>query len=251
MDRWRGKVAIVTGASVGIGAAICYRLVEEGCLVVGLARRVEMVQQHAKGLQGKRGKLYAYKADLTVEEDIIKAFKWTLENVGPVHILVNNAGTVTGGTDLISGDTAKWRTVMDTNVIGLCIATREAIQIMKKRNIEGHIIHINSVTGHSTIYIPKINVYGASKYAVTNLAETLRKELIAEKINIKVSSVSPGLVDTAIIRHLCNDRKSEQIVDEAPKLESEDVADSVAYILSTPPNVHITELMIRPFGELF
>jgi NADP+-dependent farnesol dehydrogenase len=133
LDRWIGKVAIVTGASGGIGAAIAQQLVEEGLQVVGLARRVERVEELAKKLQGKKGKLHGVKADISKEEDIINAFKWTSDNLGPVHILVNNAG-VSEKTNLTTeGDTEKWRKVFDTNVMGLCIATREAVKIMKAK----------------------------------------------------------------------------------------------------------------------
>ncbi|XP_017777411.1 PREDICTED: farnesol dehydrogenase-like [Nicrophorus vespilloides] len=247
MDRWRGKVAIVTGASAGIGAAICARLVEEGCVVVGLARRVELVQQQAEKLKGKRGKLYAVKVDMSVEDDILKAFKWTTENLGPVHVLVNNAGVLTNA-NLISGETSQWKTVLDTNVLGLCIATREAIQNMQANKVEGHIVHINSITGHTPIYMQNTNVYGASKYAVTNLTEILRKELIDEKIKIKVSSISPGLVNTVLLNNIGKE-EVQSYVEQAPKLNSEDVADAVAYVIGTPPHVQIHELTIKVVGE--
>lgn len=189
LNRWKGKVAIVTGASAGIGASIVGTLVEEGINVVGLARRVERVEEIAKSLNGKPGKLYAVQADISKEEDILKAFKWTTENVGPVSILINNAGVVKQ-TNLVEGNTKMWKQIFDTNVIGLCIATREAVKIMKASNIEGHIIHINSVLGHKLPYQPFFNVYPASKYSVTALTETLRQELnhVGSKIKISVST---------------------------------------------------------------
>ncbi|KAJ3660773.1 hypothetical protein Zmor_005205 [Zophobas morio] len=130
MDRWRGKVAIVTGASADIGAAIAKQLVEEGLHVVGLARRSERVEDLVKQLEGKKGKLYALKTDISKEKDILKAFKWVSDNLGPVHILINNAGIIQQ-TNLTEGDTEKWKKIFDTNVLGLCIATREAVKIMK------------------------------------------------------------------------------------------------------------------------
>ncbi|XP_068894715.1 farnesol dehydrogenase-like isoform X2 [Tenebrio molitor] len=247
MERWRGKVAIVTGASAGIGAAVAKQLVEEGLQVVGLARRSERVEELAKKLQSKKGKLHAVKADISKEEDILNAFKWTSDNLGPVHILVNNAGIIQQ-TNLTEGDTEKWKRVLDTNVMGLCIATREAVKVMKSNKIDGHIIHINSVGGHGVPNFPGLNVYPASKHAVTALTETLRQELNHLGLKIKITSVSPGGVDTEIAQ-TNNFEITPQIVEamkqmprlrtKMPMLESEDVADSVLYVLSTPPHVQI------------
>lgn len=186
LNRWKEKIAIVTGASGGIGASIVEKLVEEGLIVVGLARRSELVEQIAKKLHGQPGKLYAVKADVSSEEDILKAFKWTTDNLGPVSILINNAGVIKQ-TNLVEGDTKLWKQIFDTNVIGLCVATREAVKIMKANKIDGHIIHINSVVGHKASYHQYSNVYPASKFAVTALTETLRQELNHLNLKIKIT----------------------------------------------------------------
>lgn len=154
--------------------------------VVGLARRVERVEELAKQLEGAKGKLHPLKADVTKEEDILAAFDWTSKNLGPVHILINNAGIVQQ-TTLVEGETEKWKKVFDTNVLGLCVATREAVKVMKANKIDGHIIHINSIAGHSAINIPGVNVYPASKHAVTALTETLRQELNHLGLKIRIT----------------------------------------------------------------
>ncbi|KAJ3660776.1 hypothetical protein Zmor_005207 [Zophobas morio] len=231
MDRWRGKVAIVTGASAGIGAAIAKQLVEEGLQVVGLARRSERVEDLAKQLEGKKGKPYAVKTDISKEEDILKAFKWVTDNLGPVHILINNAGIIQQ-TNLTEGDTEKWKKIFDTNVLGLCIATREAVKIMKANKIDGHIVHINSVTGHKIPNVPGLNV----------------QELNHLGLKIKITSVSPGLVGTDIFEANNSGITAEQL-QKMNSLESEDIADSVLYVLSTPPHVQVHELTIKPVGE--
>ncbi|KAG5867837.1 hypothetical protein JTB14_002163 [Gonioctena quinquepunctata] len=249
MDRWREKVAVVTGASSGIGAAICEQLVKEGLQVVGLARRKNAIEELSLKLANSKGKLYALRVDLSNEEDILNAFKWIQENVGPIHILVNNAG-LAQPTTLSNGDTEKWKKVMDVNVIGLCIATREAIKDMKNNDIDGHIIHINSISGHKVPNIPAFNIYPASKFAVTALTESLRLELNTMQSKIKVSSVSPGAVATNFLQtselnlgdgHI---NKAFQFL-----LKAEDVADAVLYVLSTPPHVQIHELTIKPVNE--
>ena len=154
--------------------------------VVGLARRSDRVEELAKQLKCKKGKLYPLKTDISKEEDILKAFQWTLNNLGPVHILINNAG-IMSQTTLMDGDTEKWKSIFDTNVLGLCIATREAVKIMKANEIDGHIVHINSIAGHTVPDFPTVSVYPASKYAVTALTETLRKELTRAGLKIKIT----------------------------------------------------------------
>lgn len=253
MKRWVGKVAVVTGASAGIGAAIVEQLVEEGLQVVGLARRVEAVEELAKKLTGKKGKLHAIKTDITKEEDILNAFKWIKANVGPIHILVNNAGIVQDN-QLMTGETAKWRKTFDTNVLGLCIATREAVNSMIDNKIDGHVIHINSVAGHRLFNFPGIDIYAASKHAVTALTETLRHEINHNKLKIKITSVSPGYVDTEILyvnKIVDAHPELRESLPKAPALKSEDIADAVLYALSTPPHVQIHEIIIKPVGEPF
>lgn len=250
MNRWKGKVAIVTGASAGCGYSIAEQLVDNGVLVVGLARRKEKIEELAKSLEGKPGKLYALKADITKEEDILEAFKWVKANLGPVYILINNAG-IARPSNLIDGSTAAWKEVFDTNVLGLTIATREAVKDMRENHVDGHIIHINSVLGHYVAQVPDLNVYPASKFAVTALTETLRQELNLIGSKIKVTSVSPGPVETEFPtdNKLYKSEEYEKFFTAIPKLVGEDVADAVVYVLSTPPHAHVQELMIRPLGE--
>ena len=130
--------------------------------------------------------MHAFKADISKEEDILKAFKWVTENLGAPHILINNAGVIQQ-TTLVEGDTEMWKKIFDINVIGLSIATREAVKLMRENKIDGHIVHINSTLGHKIVYQQFSNVYPASKYAVTALTETLRQELNHLGLKIKVS----------------------------------------------------------------
>lgn len=124
--------------------------------------------------------------DITQESEIIAAFKKIASEVGPIHILINNAGIAFENT-LIGGDSSQWKKVFDVNVIGLCLTTKEAIESMKTNQIKGHIFHINSRAGHVPINVPGLNVYPASKYAVTALAETLRQEIRRDNLKIKIT----------------------------------------------------------------
>ncbi|KAF5302101.1 hypothetical protein FQR65_LT08652 [Abscondita terminalis] len=244
MERWVGKVALVTGASAGCGAAIVTQLVENGLKVVGFARRKEKVEEIAKSLENKPGKLYAYKGDITKEEDILNCFKWIKDNLGPIHVLVNNAG-IKRNTNLTSGDTELWRETFDTNVLGLCIATREAVKEMRTNNVDGHIIHINSLAGHRVSTVVVTNVYPASKFAVTALTETLRQELNSIGSKIKITSISPGAVKTEF-REVSNLKEDLEKLSNKPILEANDVADAVTYVLSTPPHVQVHDILMHP-----
>ncbi|KAJ8965100.1 hypothetical protein NQ317_010503 [Molorchus minor] len=204
------KVAVVTGASAGIGASIAVKLVEAGVKVIGLARRIERVEDIALKLEGKPGMLYAVKCDISKRR---RHFPGVCVDQGE-----SRAGNV--------GD---WRQVIDTNVMGLAIATREAIKMMQENAIDGHIVNVNSVAGHIVPPLPLQNLYPASKHA----------------------SVSPGLVDTEIFAasgHV-EDPEVRRLLDIAPSLRPEDVADAILYALGTPPHVQIAELIIKPIGE--
>ncbi|XP_063930183.1 farnesol dehydrogenase-like [Zophobas morio] len=249
MQRWIGKIAIVTGASSGIGAAIADHLVEKGLIVVGLARRSERIEKRSKALDGKKGKLYAVRTDMSKEEEILRAFQWVESNLGHVHILINNAA-VLKESYLHEGKTEDWRATLDVNVLGLCTATREAFKIMRANGISGHIININSLIGHKLANIPIFNVYSASKYAVGALSGILRQELDNLNSKIKVTSLSPGLVSTEMT-DLNPENSAERIhlLNSLPMIKADDIADAVDYVLSTPENVQIQELIITPIGE--
>lgn len=154
--------------------------------MIGIARRKNRIEELAETLEGERGKLFAFQADLTKEEDILQAFGWIRENFGPIHALINNAGVLCT-TSLMDGDTALWKKTFDVNVLGLCIATREAIKDMRENQVEGCIININSIMGH---YVPAasfLSAYHGSKFAVTAITETLRQELISAGCKIRTT----------------------------------------------------------------
>lgn len=157
-----------------------------------MARRKEKLEALCAKLSMSAGKFYPFQCDITVEEELLSAFKWTTENVGPVYFLVNNAG-VYRDTNLIDGNSDEWMKVLMTNVFALSVATREAVKIMRKGEIKGHVVNVNCLSGHRNLYYPNMNLYGASKHAVTALTETFRQELILNKSNIKV---------TVIFKHL-------------------------------------------------
>lgn len=253
MQRWNDKIAVVTGAGAGMGAAIAQKLVENGLQVVGLDIRQDKLNELETRLGGGKGKFVGRTLDVTNTEHILETFEWINQNVGPISILVNNAG-VTAFTTIVNGDIAAWKRILDTNVLGLTVASRQAIESMRENNINGQIININSVNGHEIFNFPNQHVYPASKYAVTAFTATLRKELVQSfKSRIRVTSLSPGAVNTDFINAsgLASNVEFKKSFDENPKLSPEDIADAVLYILGTPESVNITELTIKPTGEPF
>ncbi|PSN58402.1 Dehydrogenase/reductase SDR family member 11 [Blattella germanica] len=142
--------------------------------------------------------------------------------------------------------------MIDVNVMGLSICTREALKSMKQKGMDqGHIIHINSLAGHYDVVQPGFHMYSATKHAVTALTEGLRRELVDKGSKIRVTSISPGLVDTEILRRGTVDNvDADELYKKAPSLNPKDISDAVLYVLGTPPHVQIHELTIQPVGEV-
>lgn len=191
MERWVGKVAIVTGASSGIGAQIAIDLVNAGLIVVGLARRIERIEElKSKVSPSTTGVLHSLRCDVTREEDIKQAFKWTTDNLGGVDVLVNNAGIARNFNLIDEDNTATVKEIVDTNVMAVVLCTRDAFQSMKQRNVDGHIFVINSIAGHTVPNFPLIgsyNAYAPSKYAVTAMVEVFRQEFQKQGTGVKIT----------------------------------------------------------------
>lgn len=192
MERWRNKLAVVTGASGGIGAACARALVASGIRVVGLARREQKLKELRDALPDNQKSLFIpRKCDVSFEEQIVKAFEWTEKELGGADILLNNAG-ITRETELVApGNTEKIQQVINTNIMGVLWCTREAFQLMHKRGNEGHVIIINSIAGQQVLnfidVLPSFNIYPATKFAITAMTETYRQEFQLHKSKIRVT----------------------------------------------------------------
>lgn len=191
MDRWSKKVAVVTGASSGIGSAIAVALANAGMIVIGLARRQERVDELNTQLSGTtEGSLHSFKCDVQSEDDVVAAFAWIVQKFGGVDVLINNAGIGTPGHLVGKDNTPAIRGVVATNIMGVVLCTREAFASMKSRGVDGHIVLINSVAGHCVPRLPGVtsfSIYAPTKHAVTAMTEVLRQEFQAEGTKIKVT----------------------------------------------------------------
>ncbi|XP_017853059.2 farnesol dehydrogenase [Drosophila busckii] len=250
MERWTNRVAVVTGASSGIGAACCKDLVAKGMVVVGLARREQRLEELKAALPADQAKRFHFhKCDVSVEQEVLDTFAWVDKTLGGADVLINNAGIARQADVTDAGNSADMRAIVETNLLGVAWCTREAFQSMERRKVmDGHVVIVNSIAGHKVPNVPgfKLNMYPATKFGITALTETLRQEFNNKGTKTKITSISPGAVDTEIIS---GDTKS--LFPNMPLLRSEDVADAISYCIQTPPNVQIHELTIKPVGEPF
>jgi len=241
-----GRVAIVTGASSGIGAAICKSLVEEGMTVVGLARRMANVETLAASLKGP-GKLHAVHCDLGQPGAIKTCFDEVVRCYGPVSVCVNNAGRGGGGS-LLDGDVDNWRGMMELNVMALAEMSKLSIECMRKNHIDGHVVQISSIAAHSVAPLPTIHFYCATKHAVHALTEGFRQELRGINSGIRIACISPGLVRTEILNNQLpgGSQTANKFFEQNPCLVADDIATACLQILKAPKHVEIFDIVVRP-----
>ncbi len=239
----KDKVAVVTGASSGIGKAIAQRLSAEGCKVVLASRSVEKLIEIQEGLKNES---MVADMDVSSTESVTGCFRDIWDRFGQVDILVNSAG-VMPLTYLKNRHLDEWLQTIEVNVKGTLRCISEVLPAMKTQK-NGHIINIASVDGKEVFEGGA--VYGASKAAVIALSHAMRMELSPE-FNIRVTAIEPGTVAT----NLRDDITDQELLDdkhysdEEPKLSPENIADAVMYALSQPDNVNVNELLIKPTGK--
>ena len=241
-------LAIVTGASSGIGLAIANHLATLGYDLALCARRQDRLDALAVELNKQNVAVLTQAVDLREEAQILSFFAAIDQRFNRVDVLINSAG-LGHKEPLMTGATEAWREMLDVNVLALCICTREAIARMKTANApngKGHIIHLSSMSGHR-IPTAVAGLYSATKFAVRSLSETLRRELRQANSAIRISSISPGIVETEFAE------KYSKSADEAaatyarhPMLQANDIAEAVAYLLSQPDHVEVHDILLRP-----
>lgn len=248
MERFSGRVALVTGVSSGIGEQVARLLVKEGLVVVGVARRQQRLTELAAALADGRGTLHPLVADVSREDEVRRVYQWIDDNLGGVTVVVNNAA-VLSLQPVQDMDVATMMQLINTNVAGVMLSCREALLSMKKHHIkDGHIVNINSLAGHEVLNVApySMSAYAATKHAVTALCRGLRfdaHQMTGHKI--RVTSISPGNVST----EMTPKGVVESLQDPEGILKPADVANAVLYALSCPQCVEISELTIHPTGD--
>ena len=233
-------IAVITGASSGIGAATAIALGRQGYRVVVGARRVERLERVA----GEDG--VALHLDVTDENSVTEFVNEVRRRFGRIDVLVNNAGGALGLNPVEQAVDDEWTTMWKTHVLGLLWMTRACLPLIRKAR-HGHIVNIGSIAGFET-YRGGAG-YTAVKHAVRAITKTLRLELNGEPI--RITEIAPGLVETefSLVR-FHGDRKAAKTPYEGIKpLTAEDIADCVVYAVTRPAHVNIDEIVVRPTAQ--
>ena len=238
-----GKVAVITGASSGIGEATAEALALQGAALVVAARREERLSDLVHSLKKNGSRALSVDCDVTYEQQAHYLLKRATDEFGRVDILVNNAG-VMQLSKIEKGLSDEWRRMFGVNVMGLLYVTDAAIGVMKEQGT-GHIVNISSLASRGTR--PGLGVYSGTKTAVNAISEALRQELLED--NIRVTMVEPGAVETELPDHITDDEAREglsALLEQLDPLKAEDIANAVAYCVTQPERVSVNEILIRP-----
>lgn len=236
-------IALVTGASAGIGRATCRALAAQGWSVVAVARRLERLQELAREQESTGGRCLPLALDVRDRDAVRAALAELPAEWASVDLLVNNAGLALGVDPLHRGDPAEWDTVFDTNVRALLGFVRAIVPGMVERG-RGHVISIGSIAGRQTY--PGGAVYCASKAAELALSRGLKLDLLDTPI--RVTTIDPGLVETefSTVRFRGDDARAKAVYGDIEALTPEDVADAVVWCASRPARVQVAEMVLFP-----
>jgi NADP-dependent 3-hydroxy acid dehydrogenase YdfG len=243
-----GTVALVTGASSGIGEATARRLAAEGAAVAVAARRLDRLEKLVEEIDDAGGKALAIEADVTdraAAEDLVER---TVKELGRLDTVINNAGVMLLGPSL-DADIEEWERMVDLNVKGLLYVAKAALPHLIKGADEGprlvtDMVNISSVAGRRAR--EGSAVYNATKFGVGAFSEALRQE-VTER-HVRVSLVEPGAVITELASH-----NRPEVIEEMKgrfggieRLEADDIADAISYIVTRPRHMAINEILVRP-----
>lgn len=224
------KIAVVTGAGSGIGEAIATLLHEEGVKVILAGRNKDKLQNVANQLAQDSVKVVP--TDVTKKEEVDELIKIAQQTFGGLDIVINSAGQMLS-SKITDYQVDEWDSMIDVNIKGTLYTAKAALPTMLEQS-SGHLINIASISGFEVT--KSSTIYSATKAAVHTITQGLEKELA--KTGVKVTSISPGMVDTAITAaYNPTDRK---------KLEPQDIAEAVLYALTQPKHVNVNEITVRP-----
>jgi NADP-dependent 3-hydroxy acid dehydrogenase YdfG len=238
-----GRIALVTGASSGIGEATALAFAQAGAKVAITARRKDRLDALAAKIREAGGEAFAVEADFASEAEAQRAVRQTEEHFGRLDILVNNAG-VMYLEPVSEADLGRWRHMFELNVLGVIAATQAALAGMRQRH-DGHIVNVSSTAGRFAN--PMGAGYSGTKFAVVAFSEALRKEVYVDKIRVTV--IEPGVVETELREHIAHPGVQKAInawAEGMRQLQSEDVARAILFAVSQPPHVNINETLMRP-----
>jgi NADP-dependent 3-hydroxy acid dehydrogenase YdfG len=241
-----GRVALVTGASSGIGVATARALAAAGADVAIAARRQDRLDTLARDLEKSGVKVLVLVADLLREDENRRIVAATEAHFGRLDILVNNAGVMLlAPVDGANSD--DWRRMLELNVLGPMVSSQAALPGMRVRG-GGDIVNISSTAGR--IANPNVSGYSASKFGIVAFSESLRREVYKDKIRVTV--IEPGIVETELREHIPHPG-TKQAIDafaaSVRQLQPEDVANAVLYCVTQPAHVNVNEILMRPTDQ--
>jgi NADP-dependent 3-hydroxy acid dehydrogenase YdfG len=238
------RIAVVTGASSGIGAATARRLAAAGYRVVLTARRKDRIEALAEEINAAGHSAAAYQLDVT-DRAAVDEFATAFKTIG---VLVNNAGGALGADPVATGDPADWRQMYETNVIGTLNLTQALLPKLVAGG-DGTVVVVSSTAGHAT-YEGGAG-YVAAKHGAHVLAETLRLEIVGQPV--RVIEIAPGMVRTeefALTRFGGDAEKAAKVYEGvAEPLTADDVADTIAWAVTRPSHVNVDLLILRPRAQ--
>ena len=248
VDRLKDTVALVTGASSGIGEATARSLAAQGAKVALVARRAERIEKLAQEIAGHGHTALAIEADVTDQQQAIDAVERTVGDFGRLDIIVNNAGVMLLGP-MKDAPTEEWDNMIDVNLKGLLYITHAALPHLHDaaetadRKV-ADIVNISSVAGR----VPNAGaaVYNLTKHGVGAVSEALRQEVSRD--HVRMTIIEPGAVATELTDHI-RDGVREQVrerFDDMTNLEAHDIADAIEYAVTRPAHVSLNEILIRP-----
>lgn len=244
LERWRGRVALVTGASSGIGEALARSLAEHGMKVAVMARRRERLESLVASTEGE---MRWWSGDVDNDAEVDTMFAELRREWGGLDLLVNNAGVGTM-SQVVDGSPDTWRQTLTVNVAAPARFMQEALRDMESKD-EGQIINISSIYAHRN-QVPNFSFYQASKFALRALTDTLRGELFAKGTKVRVGMISPGMVATEFRERATDGAFTyESYFEQFEPLLPEHIVEAALYMLSTPPHVQVQDILLAPMGQ--
>jgi 3-hydroxy acid dehydrogenase / malonic semialdehyde reductase len=239
------RIALITGATSGIGEATARLLAVNNFHLIICGRRKERLTKLEKDLSTQT-KVISLSFDVRNHNEVVKALTSLPDEWKNIDVLINNAGNAHGLDPIQTGSIEDWDAMMDINVKGLLYVSREVIPGMTERK-RGHIINLGSIAGKE-VY-PNGNVYCASKFAVDALTRGMRMDL--NPFGIKVTSINPGMVDTEFssVRFKGDEQKAASVYKGLEPLKAEDIADIMLYVLSAPQHVMLADITVFPTAQ--
>jgi NADP-dependent 3-hydroxy acid dehydrogenase YdfG len=239
------KIALITGATSGIGEATARLLSINGFNLIICGRRKDRLNS-LKNELSQHTKTISLSFDVAKKSEVLAAIRSLPDDFKMIDVLINNAGNAHGLSSIEEGDLDDWDAMIDINVKGLLYVSREIIPGMAARN-QGHIINIGSIAGKE-VY-PNGNVYCASKHAVDAISKAMRYDL--NKYGIRVGEINPGLVETefSLVRFKGDRERAKKVYEGYQALKPADIADIILFMVNRPPHVNIADITVFPTAQ--